>query len=659
MELLDRFWKKDEAATEGGPQEERASEVLPTGSKLIRSEGPHGGLRPQTTPEQVEVFDEFGRRLMVPIAAWRETMAGAMAAAKDDPDKLYGLILEALNLKMVHEVVGASKRLYEIDLNAERGACLRGIVLTESGEPAAAAEVLSSYLREHGPAGVILTNLAKAQVAMGLEAEASATLWQAMEADPNQENGLGWYAVREKELHGEPAYREALLRVAALPGSWRAQAWLARELLKEKKLGEAVGLYEEALARAGRPSPTVLLQSVSGDLGKEGYTEQAMGMTLPFYDAKVHGLAVGNNLIKAALDLGRTAEAKRLLQELQELARPGWAQTLNYWESEIHRKKLEAQGPVKDATLSAYWIEGPVWLPIGSAGRTLFEGPEGERKKLVFLGSTVSVEEGAADREYFKGQLPDAAGRLSRSVPLLLAEESFAQLDFDVASLVLWVEGAGFAVTGGPWSEADASKYARDAGAVAAVVTHLQHTATGAEISLQVVRAEEGREDEPVFVMPMTFAHAGEAVSGLWAKLQDDLVQLFGSSRRRVAMDRYIVPYGAAMGDYLLRLEQLLAVRCAGMDGVPAAFLSGEREIVQGQIALAASATQSLPVRLMLHETLLRLKKLKPEVVAEVEVQVKLLHDRYPMRDAEAMALLARQVAEIYPVVGHQGGGVN
>jgi tetratricopeptide (TPR) repeat protein len=650
MGLLNVFRNKADGRADGGPQGEGSTEILPSGTTLTRPAELLNEPRPQTTPEQVEVFDEFGRKLLVPIAAWRDTMAGSMAKAKDDPDKLYGLILDALNLKMAGEVLGASERLYAIDSNAERGACIRGIVLMESGDPAAATEVFGNYLREHGPAGVILTNLAKAQVAMGREDEASATLWQAIEADPNQENGLGWYAVREKELHGGPAYQEALRRVAVLPGSWRAQAWLARELLKEKRLGEAVGLYAEALARAGRPSPTVLLQSISGDLGKEGYTEQALGMTSQFYEAKVHGLAVGNNLIKAALDLGRMGEAKRLLEALQELAQPGWAATLNFWESEIHRKELEAKAPVKDAKVSAFWIEGPGWSPTGSAGRSLFEGPEGRRGKLVFLGSTVSVAEGAADHEYFKGQLPDAAGRLSRSVPLLLAEESFAQLDFDVASLLLWVDGAGFAVTGGPWSQADAAKYARDAGAVAAVVTHLQHTMTGADLSLQVIRAEEVQQNEPPFVMPMTFAHAGEAVSGVWSKLQVDLVRLFGAAGKRRHADRYVVPYGVAMGEYLLRLEQLLAVRCAGMEGAPAAFLSGEREIVQGEIALVANWPQSLPVRLMLHETLLRLKKLNPAVVAEVEPQVRRLHERYPMRDADVTALLTVQIAEIYPL---------
>jgi hypothetical protein len=205
-------------------------------------------------------------------------------------------------------------------------------------------------------------------------------------------------------------------------------------------------------------------------------------------------------------------------------------------------------------------------------------------------------------------------------------------------------------VTGGPWSQADAAKYARDAGAVAAVVTHLQHTMTGADLSLQVIRAEEVQQNEPPFVMPMTFAHAGEAVSGVWSKLQVDLVRLFGAAGKRRHADRYVVPYGVAMGEYLLRLEQLLAVRCAGMEGAPAAFLSGEREIVQGEIALVANWPQSLPVRLMLHETLLRLKKLNPAVVAEVEPQVRRLHERYPMRDADVTALLTVQIAEIYPL---------
>ena len=40
------------------------------------------------------------------------------------------------------------------------------------------------------------------------------------------------------------------------------------------------------------------------------------------------------------------------------------------------------------------------------------------------------------------------------------------------------------------------------------------------------------------------------------------------------------------LANYLLRLEQLLAVRCAGMDGVSPAFLNGEREIIDGNLQL-------------------------------------------------------------------------
>ena len=78
----------------------------------------------------------------------------------------------------------------------------------------------------------MLTNVAKVQERRGAKREARATLRRALELDPNQDNGLLWWASDAREAGGDSEYVAALEAIAVLPGAWRPQLWLAREKLK-------------------------------------------------------------------------------------------------------------------------------------------------------------------------------------------------------------------------------------------------------------------------------------------------------------------------------------------------------------------------------------------------------------------------------------------
>jgi hypothetical protein len=51
---------------------------------------------------------------------------------------------------------------------------------------------------------------------------------------------------------------------------------------------------------------------LSGDLGS-GHTELLVKLTLPRFDFLEHGLTVGNNLLRAYVELGMFADARKLL----------------------------------------------------------------------------------------------------------------------------------------------------------------------------------------------------------------------------------------------------------------------------------------------------------------------------------------------------------
>jgi tetratricopeptide (TPR) repeat protein len=658
MSFLDRFRNSKPSApepeVEPSPETSAASPAqktltVPAGSLLQRPEDTANTKRPDHMPATVRVYDEFGRELQIPVEDWRTNiLPAALEKVQDDPDKLYNLILDSLQLRLASDMLAAAERLHAIDPSPERSATIYGIVLMESGDPLAAKRIFANYLAQHEPSCTVLTNLAKAQTALGEQAEADVTLWRALEADPNQENGLGWYVAIARDHGGEGAYIEALKRVAELPTAWRPQIWLARAVLEHNEPTQAaLSLYWQALERAGKPAPMWLLQSMSGDLGKTGHLGEALALTRPAYDAKIHGLAVGNNLIKAALDLGEIKSARSLVEELYHLNRPDWADTLHFWETEIRRKELAGEQPLSAPKVTAYTIEGPAWSPPNAPSRTLFEPSAPRRAKVVFLGSSVI---GLQTQKFFAGHLSDAPGRLSRALPLFLAESAFLHLGLDTDTIVPWVEHSGFAVVATPWSEKEAVEYAHKTNAAAAVSIDIHCIEQTIQITLRVFHAQQaGSTDPAVFAeltVPFSLEHAGTGTLGLWSQLKELLVQLFGNAPATIELSRYTLPDND-LGTYLLRLEQLLAVLCTGSEDA-ANSLTGVREIVRGDIDLALKAPHSLPARLILHETLLRLRNLYPQIADEFRHPAELLQQRYPFLDAQANAILERQLQAIY-----------
>jgi len=222
------FGKKEPAATQS-----TASSSAPVSSP---------NADPRAAPRLIRVFDEFGRELFITKEQWRTSvLPGTLKSNWNSPDQLYGIIVGALKDGFFADIVDAAEHLYRIDPVPARGACMYGIALMKNNRLDEAESVLLSHVQKHGEEGYVLTNLAKVCSARNDSQKAEATLWHALEVDPNQDNGFGWYAAIYRERSGEQAGLEALSRVAALPGSWRAQLWLARAALDAHNLEKALG----------------------------------------------------------------------------------------------------------------------------------------------------------------------------------------------------------------------------------------------------------------------------------------------------------------------------------------------------------------------------------------------------------------------------------
>lgn len=617
----------------------------PTTAQPTAAPAPTGD--PAKDPNMVKVFDQFGRELFITKQEWlKSVLLPNIEKAWNDPDQLAGFIINGLEDGFTSELLKATERLSTTDPNAERGAVLHAITLLKSGRVDDSERVLQAHIARHGESGSVLTNLAKVYAERKDDQRMMSTLWHGLEIDPNQENAVGWYEVIHREKNGERGGFDALTQIAMLPGSWRAQLWLARSALEHRDLDKALALYDESLARAPRPVPADFLMQMSGDLGRQGHLPELVNLTAPHFLPEVHGMTVGNNLIKGYLDLGQLDQARAILDQLYAQKRPDWKENLSFWDTELAKAGLQTQPALKQEELhiTLLTIEGPVWLKPDSPAVELFPVRPVNGPSICFLGGSVEY---ATNSKKVEQQMADAAGRLSRALPLFLAEQTHWSTDARVSTLIPWVVGppGGFVVSGVAWEAAQAAHFARqgDRPHDYVVTVHLKTQSEPWQVELHVIRTIDGTSLGRL-TASFTMANPEMALPSLARQLISLLRQEADATSQQMSVE-YAVPQGSSFPYYLLRLEQLLAVRCGGMEGTGQGFLSGEREIVDGNLQLCLSHPDSLSVRLLFAQTLTAMKRARPNVVGEFRDKAALLQKNHPLPGA-AQGVIERIISE-------------
>jgi len=316
----------------------KAGEAAPT---VQAPAGAHASA--STGGEFIVAYDSSGREVRIPKREWVDkVLVGNLEDSRSDPDKLYGLLTTALEDGFALEITPYAEHLARVDPQAWRGAAVLGVVYLQTDRVEEARHVLERYVEQHGANGYVLTNLAKVYWKQGDQARGDATLWRALQADPNQKNALDIYFADAARSGGEAAGWEATHRVAALPGSWLARSWMAWADVNAGRHCEGIERYREVLAMAPRPASAELLEKMIAVLGSRGLAADAVQLAAPCFEASVHGLGVGGNLLKANVELGRFDEAMALVASLRALNRPDYAQGLYAWEAEIERLRQAA-----------------------------------------------------------------------------------------------------------------------------------------------------------------------------------------------------------------------------------------------------------------------------------------------------------------------------
>jgi hypothetical protein len=82
------------------------------------------------------------------------------------------------------------------------------------------------------------------------------------------------------------------------------------------------------------------------------------------------------------------------------------------------------------------------------------------------------------------------------------------------------------------------------------------------------------------------------------------------------------------------------------MPGTPQGFLHGEREILDGNLQLCLNQPGNVVARIVFVQTLVRMKKVHPQVIDEYREKVRLLQKEKPL-SGTAHAIAERMLTEL------------
>jgi len=253
---------------------------------------------------------------------------------------------------------------------------------------------------------------------------------------------------------------------APVAGGVLARLKDAREALALKDRAGAMAIYDEVLAAAGDRAD--VLVSISGDLGVKGYTREIVDLVAPRYDAQRHGPATGINLLQAYLALRDPEAAQHVLDLLFGLKRPELEQRLLGFSNVIaDMMLLDTEGMAAAAPPDEGAAAGDT--PADSRGRRIDLASISKPiwyYGLENVGGLLPPKEGKLRRVSF-GQLAvlgledfagtmkrpeDELGRLSRGIPLWLAETLFFSANWSSSAAVATLQREHYGLFSADWA---------------------------------------------------------------------------------------------------------------------------------------------------------------------------------------------------------------
>ena len=592
---------------------------------------------PKENAKMMNIIDQNGRRIQITMDEWREKVLPiALKNHWDNANLLYNDILKAIQNNFISDVEEAAIHLKEIDTIKERGYNTLAILYLKNKEFNKANELLLEYLANNPKTGTILTNLAKSYYGKDEKEKAMEILWEGLTINPNQNNGLPWYASICKDRDGIDGYIDALRRASEIKGSWLPQFLLARHELNEKNIESAKEFLKIALSQGHVTQETLLV--ISGEIGAKGYSKELIELVEPVYDFNKNDIRVGLNLLQAYLQNKEIEKGENLLNKLMMLERPDLKNALLKISNKFDKLKIEekASTPKKDVQINMMVLDNPVWGHGLKTSKWFINNKEvkGNIAVLPYADETIREKE-------IKGyQKDNETSMLSRGIPLYVSEMINYYTDYNNKVVMPFVRDFGPVITNKQYNEAALEDIGNKINADIVITGSVMNAEIGYLIKNTIYNMNDKSSKKiEMFIQKENF---GNRFNEMIKELRSELGGYDQSNNKfyKLAEDKEVLHYLASLGHSLT--QTLIQGKFVDKD-----LLLGERNILNWYLNMVMAYPENEAIKMMLVSGIEKSKEYGSKVYLEFKKQTLTV-----MMKSKNEEIKKRLIPEIYKIYG-------
>ena len=592
---------------------------------------------PKENAKMMNIIDQNGRRIQITMDEWREKVLPiALKNHWDNANLLYNDILKAIQNNFISDVEDAAIHLKEIDTIKERGYNTLAILYLKNKEFNKANELLLEYLANNPKTGTILTNLAKSYYGKDEKEKAMEILWEGLTINPNQNNGLPWYASICKDRDGIDGYIDALRRASEIKGSWLPQFLLARHELNEKNIESAKEFLKIALSQGHVTQEALLV--ISGELGAKGYSKELIELVEPVYDFNKNDIRVGLNLLQAYLQNKEIEKGENLLNKLMMLERPDLKNALLKISNKFDKLKIEekASTPKKDVQINMMVLDNPVWGHGLKTSKWFINNKEvkGNIAVLPYADETIREKE-------IKGyQKDNETSMLSRGIPLYVSEMINYYTDYNNKVVMPFVRDFGPVITNKQYNEAALEDIGNKINADIVITGSVMNAEIGYLIKNTIYNMNDKSSKKiEMFIQKENF---GNRFNEMIKELRSELGGYDQSNNKfyKLAEDKEVLHYLASLGHSLT--QTLIQGKFVDKD-----LLLGERNILNWYLNMVMAYPENEAIKMMLVSGIEKSKEYGSKVYLEFKKQTLTV-----MMKSKNEEIKKRLIPEIYKIYG-------
>ena len=592
---------------------------------------------PKENAKMMNIIDQNGKRIQITMDEWREKVLPiALKNHWDNANLLYNDILKAIQNNFISDVEEAAIHLKEIDTIKERGYNTLAILYLKNKEFNKANELLLEYLANNPKTGTILTNLAKSYYGKDEKEKAMEILWEGLTINPNQNNGLPWYASICKDRDGIDGYIDALRRASEIKGSWLPQFLLARHELNEKNIESAKEFLKIALSQGHVTQEALLV--ISGELGAKGYSKELIELVEPVYDFNKNDIRVGLNLLQAYLQNKEIEKGENLLNKLMMLERPDLKNALLKISNKFDKLKIEekASTPKKDVQINMMVLDNPVWGHGLKTSKWFINNKEvkGNIAVLPYADETIREKE-------IKGyQKDNETSMLSRGIPLYVSEMINYYTDYNNKVVMPFVRDFGPVITNKQYNEAALEDIGNKINADIVITGSVMNAEIGYLIKNTIYNMNDKSSKKiEMFIQKENF---GNRFNEMIKELRSELGGYDQSNNKfyKLAEDKEVLHYLASLGHSLT--QTLIQGKFVDKD-----LLLGERNILNWYLNMVMAYPENEAIKMMLVSGIEKSKEYGSKVYLEFKKQTLTV-----MMKSKNEEIKKRLIPEIYKIYG-------